>query len=72
MTLTKLAARLHVPYSARAYTYRVLVAAGAVALAAGKITGEQLPLYLGLAGAVLGLGLAGGETPPSGGRHAAP
>lgn len=39
----------------RAYIYRVLVAAGAVAVGAGVITGDNLMLWLGLAAAVLNI-----------------
>jgi membrane protein implicated in regulation of membrane protease activity len=39
----------------RAYIYRILAAAGAVAVGAGIITGDNLVLWLGLAAAVLNI-----------------
>ena len=39
----------------RAYIYRILAAAGAVAAGAGVITGDNLVLWLGLAAAVLNI-----------------
>jgi hypothetical protein len=47
---------------ARAYVYRVLTALGAIAVATGKATGEEVALYLGLAATVLGLVLASANT----------
>lgn len=39
----------------RAWIYRVLMAAGIVALAYGILTDEQIAVWLGLAGAVLNI-----------------
>ena len=39
----------------RAYIYRILIAAGTVALAYGLITSEQIAVWLGLATAVLNI-----------------
>jgi membrane protein implicated in regulation of membrane protease activity len=39
----------------RAYIYRILVAAGAVATSAGIITGDDIMVWLGLAAAVLNI-----------------
>jgi membrane protein implicated in regulation of membrane protease activity len=39
----------------RAYIYRILAAAGAVAVGAGIITGDDIVLWLGLAAAVLNI-----------------
>lgn len=46
----------------RAYVYAILVAAVPLAIAYGILTAEQAALWLGLAGAVLGLGLATANT----------
>lgn len=42
----------------RAYIYGVLVALGAIALAYGIVTSEELAVWLGLGGSILGNGLA--------------
>lgn len=39
----------------RAYIYRVLIAAGAVAVGMGYITGDNIMLWTGLAAAVLNI-----------------
>lgn len=48
----------------RAYIYRVLVAVSVLAVAYGRISAAEVPLWLELASAVLGLGslLAAGNT----------
>lgn len=52
----------------RRYVYAVLVAAGALALFYGWITADALPLWLALAAAILGNGLAFANT--TRGKHA--
>lgn len=42
----------------RGYIYRVLVSAGTVAVFYGLLTGDELVVWLALAGTVLGNGLA--------------
>ncbi|ASZ72601.1 holin [Arthrobacter phage Nellie] len=42
----------------RAYIYGILVAVGAIALVYGLVTEEQLAVWLGLGGSILGNGLA--------------
>ena len=39
----------------RAYTYRILIAVGAIAIGYGLITADQVALWLGLATAVLNI-----------------
>lgn len=46
----------------RAYIYAVLVALVPLCIGYGILTAEQAALWLGLAGAVLGLGLATANT----------
>lgn len=46
----------------RAYIYRILVAAAPLAAAYGLVTNETLALWLALAAAVLGTGLAAANT----------
>jgi hypothetical protein len=46
----------------RAYIYRVLVALGAIALLYGWVSDTELVVYLGLAGTILGNGLASANT----------
>ncbi len=46
----------------RAYLYRALVAAGGVALVLGLVTDSQLTALVGLAGALLGNGVAARHT----------
>lgn len=46
----------------RAYLYRVTTAAGLIASAYGLISNDDLPLWLGLAAAVLGTGTAAANT----------
>lgn len=55
----------------RAWLYRVLTAGGLVAAAYGLVSDTELPLWLGLAGAVLGTGTASAYTPRKRGVHAA-
>ncbi|WP_187977155.1 hypothetical protein [Mycetocola sp. JXN-3] len=55
---------------ARAYIYGILVAAGGVALIYGVATETQIAGWLGLAGSILGNGLALANTPTAG-KHAA-
>lgn len=47
----------------RAYLYRILTAAGLLAAAYGLVSDAELPLWLGLAGTVLGTGTASVYTP---------
>lgn len=49
----------------RAYIYRVLVALGAIALLYGWVSDTELVVYLGLAGTILGNGLASANTSTS-------
>lgn len=49
----------------RAYLYRILTAAAALALVLGVATDVQLVAYLGLASAILGLGTASNYTSPA-------
>lgn len=46
----------------RAYLYRAVLALGSVALVMGLLTDSQLAAFVGLAGALLGNGLAAGNT----------
>lgn len=46
----------------RAYIYRILAAAAPLAAAYGLVTNELLPLWLALAAAILGTGLAAANT----------
>lgn len=39
----------------RAYTYRILIAVGAIAIGYGLITADQVALWLGLATAILNI-----------------
>lgn len=55
----------------RAWIYRILTAAAPVAAFYGWVSNDALPLWLGLAGAVLGTGLAAMNTPTSNGKHEA-
>lgn len=48
----------------RAYVYRVLVAAVPLLVAYGVVSAEDAALWLGAVAAVLGLGLAAGNTSP--------
>lgn len=50
----------------RRYLYRVLLAAGAIALFYGYVSGEALPLWLALAAELLGITLADANTPKKG------
>ncbi|HXG71262.1 phage holin [Plantibacter sp. RU18] len=56
--------------NARAYLYRILLAATPLATGYGLLTHEQAALWLGLATAILGLSLAAANTTPTHGRHA--
>jgi len=49
--------------STRAYLYRVLTAAAPLAAAYGLVAEQELPLWLALAAAVLGNGVAAVHTP---------
>ena len=53
----------------RRYIYGIIVAAGAVALFYGLISADSLPLWLGLTAAILGNGLAFGNTKSNAARH---
>ncbi|MGG7466050.1 phage holin [Plantibacter sp. YIM 135347] len=55
---------------ARGYIYRILLAASPIATGYGIVTEQQAGLWLGLAGAVLGLTLAAVNTPTGKGKHA--
>lgn len=46
----------------RAWAYRVILAAGTLALVAGWATDSEVTAWVGLAGALLGNGLAAGHT----------
>jgi hypothetical protein len=48
----------NVPYEVRAYIYRVLLALSAVAVGLGWLTDSEVALWLGVASAILGNGLA--------------
>lgn len=50
----------------RAYAYRVLLALGAVAVGYGLLSDAEVALWLGVASAVLGNGLAALNTPIQG------
>jgi hypothetical protein len=52
--------------AARAYVYRVLLAASPIVTAYGIANGNTVALWLGLAQAVLGLGLATANTSTKG------
>ena len=41
--------------TARAYIYRILIAAGTIAIGYGLITADQIALWLGLATAILNI-----------------
>jgi hypothetical protein len=56
----------------RAYIYGILVAAGAVALCYGLVTKEELAVWLGLGGSIIGNGLALANTPTKGNDHGTP
>lgn len=51
----------------RAWLYRIVTAAGLLAAGYGLVSDTELPLWLGLAGALLGTGTATAYTP----RHRA-
>lgn len=51
----------------RAWLYRIVTAVGALAVFYGLISGDALPLWLGLASTLLGSGTAAAYTP----RHRA-
>jgi len=53
----------------RAYIYGILVAAGAIALTYGIVSSEELAVWLGLGGSILGNGLAFANTDKA--RHEA-
>jgi hypothetical protein len=53
----------------RAYIYGILVALGAVALTYGIVSNEELAVWLGLGGSILGNGLAFANTDKA--RHEA-
>ena len=52
----------------RAYLYRVLVAAVPVLIAYGVVDSRQVAVWLGLASAVLGFGLASANTSTRAGK----
>jgi hypothetical protein len=54
----------------RAYIYGILVALGAIALTYGIVSSEELAVWLGLGGSILGNGLALANTDT--GKHEAP
>lgn len=54
----------------RAYIYGILVALGAIALTYGIVSKEELAVWLGLGGSILGNGLALANTDTQG-RHEA-
>ena len=62
--LIDLEVTMHLSEPTRAYIYRVLVAVSVLAVAYGRIAAAEVPLWLELASAVLGLGslLAAGNT----------
>jgi hypothetical protein len=55
--------RAHLTRTRRAWLYRVVTAGGIVALVFGLATGEQVASVVGLAGALLGTGVAAANTP---------
>lgn len=55
----------NIPTHVRAYVYRVLTGVGAIALFYGKVSGEELVVWLSLVATVLGTGLAAANTPTS-------
>lgn len=55
----------------RAWIYRILCAAAPLAAVYGIVSESELPLWLGLAAAILGNGLAAVNTPTKRGDHAA-
>lgn len=55
---------------ARAYIYRVLLAAGAVAAFYGLLSGEELAIWGAFAATILGTGIATVNTTTKRGRHA--
>lgn len=63
---------LHPTQTQRAWLYRVLLAAGTVALIYGWTTSTELAAWLGLAGALVGNGVAAGHTPTGRKRPRAP
>lgn len=52
----------------RAHLYRILTAVALLAAGYGLVSDTELPLWLGLAGAVLGTGTASAYTPTAGKR----
>ena len=54
-----------IPEHVRAYIYRVLVAAQPIATVYGIVDDQKAMLWLGLAAAILGLGLATANTSTS-------
>ena len=63
--------RLKLSQNARAYIYRIALAAGTVAAFYGWLSSEEVALWGGFAATVLGTGLAAVNTKTTGGRHAA-
>jgi hypothetical protein len=63
--------RLKLSQNARAYIYRIALAAGTVAAFYGWISSEEVALWGGFAATVLSTGLAAANTKTSTGRHSA-
>lgn len=62
---------MNLDQNARAWIYRVLLAIQPLAVAYGLVTGDLAALWVNVAAAVLGIGLATANTPTDKGKNEA-